>query len=114
MKPSQYLAAAALVLAGAFGMWLIMPGQPSAAPKAVNMPAPVEPGPVRTAVAEPVQPETPAPPVEIERPAKPVRRSAPVVAARRATTARQVEPVPPAPPRPLRLKSPNRSPRHDR
>jgi hypothetical protein len=95
MKPSQYLAAAALVLAGAFGMWLLMPGQPAPAPKAVNTPAAVEPASVQTAVAEPVQAETPAPPFEIEKPVKPVRRSAPVVTARRASTAKRVEPTPP-------------------
>lgn len=95
MKPSQYLVAAALVLAGAFGMWLIMPGQPAPAPKAVNTAAAVEPAPVQAAVAEPVQPETPAPPVEVEKPVKQVRRSAPIVSARRVSAAKRVEPVPP-------------------
>jgi hypothetical protein len=92
------LAAAALVIAGAFGMWLLMPGQPAAAPKAVNTPAAVEPTPVQTAVAEPVQAETPAPPVEVEKPVKAVRRSAPVVNAQRASTAKRVEPTPPVKP----------------
>ena len=99
MKPSQYLAAAALVLAGAFGMWLLMPGQPDAAPKAASIPAPVEPAPVQTAVAEPVQAEPPAPAVEVEKPVKPVRRSAPAVTARRTSHARPAaSSLPPAEP----------------
>jgi len=105
MKPTQLLAGAALVLAGALGMWILTPKQQPAATVKPAAPAHAAaqsvPVPEFAAVALPVEPEKPKPaPVVVHTAAKP-RRS--VVAARRSQApasppVQAAEPVrPPAP-----------------
>lgn len=112
MKPSQILAGAALVFAGAFGMWLIMPKQDAPPQPAVqaSAPAPIDPAAVEAAVALPVEPEKPAPEPVVEKPA-PVRkpwRAVPATASTRRVPAAQpikaAEPAAPAEPVPAEPK----------
>jgi hypothetical protein len=99
MKPTHYLAGAALVLAGALGMWLLMPkqapvaqAQPPVAVQTAQQTTPaVEPDPA--AVALPVEPAPAKPEPVVEPRVVRVRRAAPVVAARRAPASRPAEQV---------------------
>lgn len=95
MKPSQILAGAALVFAGAFGMWLIMPKQEAPPQPAVqaSAPAPLDPAAVEAAVALPVEPEKPPPVVEKPAPARKPWRAVPAASAPRRSTAPAAQPV---------------------
>jgi hypothetical protein len=94
MKPSQIFAGAALLIAGAFGMWLFMPKREAPPPPVaqVSTPAPVDPASVEAAVALPVEPEKPVPVVETPAPAPKPWRAVPAAPAPRRSTAPAVQP----------------------
>lgn len=100
MKPTQLLAGAALVLAGALGMWILMPKQQPAAAVKPAVPAPAAapsvPVPELAAVALPVEPEKPKPEPVVKKAVPKPRRSV-VASVRRQTPApapaRAAEPV---------------------
>lgn len=102
MKASQYLIAAALVLAGAFGAWLIMPKEKPVAQAPASAPAPSQATPAApeqntAAVALPIEPEAAKPEPVVEKPAVRTRRAEPVATAtHRASTVHKSEPVKPA------------------
>ena len=107
MKPTQILAGAALVLAGAVGMWLLMPRQEAPPQPAVqaSAPATLDPAAVEATVALPVEAEKPEPvaakPVPARKPwrAVPVSaptRRAPVPAAQPETAPDPAAPAEPA------------------
>lgn len=93
MKPSQLVAGAALVLAGALGMWILMPKQQPAATAQSAVPAPpaAQPVPVpvpeTAAVALPVDREPSKPAPAAAKPAPQVRRSVAVASSRRTAPA---------------------------
>jgi len=100
MKPTQLLAGAALVLAGALGMWILMPKQQPAAAVKPAGPAPAAapsvPLPELAAVALPVEPEKAKTEPAVEK-AVPKPRRTVVASVRRQTPApaptRAAEPV---------------------